>query len=344
MPARRMRQNSENKERFRQLIKEKVAREKEKMKGRIDEELPSWAAWALKPIAGVMFDVQRAGDNAKGEGGEDSAFLNLWLMLPRDWIVLNDVVLEPKPDEFIQLDHVLIGPPGIYLVETKAWDGAFLAHKDNWKRKQGNRWVRCESPTRQSLRHLRLFTVWILDGLGAELPMDPSEWIHPNVLFTRAKWLKAESCSVPVFQGATAFAWHIRKQTKKAALSPGMVDSIARSIAEAGPYKQQAAEAANTVLLELPAETGINGENQAGSAAGTEDAPGPVAEAGEVLASSVRIEEGRTKQGRVYVKVYGTKEDALKVHQEYQERGRQPTACMADRFVKGAWYFYIENL
>jgi hypothetical protein len=126
-----MRQNPENRERFRQLIKEKVARDNAKMNERINEELPSWAAWAFKPIAGVMFDMQRAGHNAKGEDGEGSAFLNLWHMLPNAWIVPNDVVLEANPDEFMQLDHILIGPPGICLVETKAWDGAFLAHKDN---------------------------------------------------------------------------------------------------------------------------------------------------------------------------------------------------------------------
>ncbi|GAB6273798.1 MAG: hypothetical protein STSR0004_06610 [Peptococcaceae bacterium] len=73
MPAQIMRQEKEIKELFRQKIKEKVAREKEKMENRIDEELPSWIAWALKPIAGVSFDLQRRRDDKCGEAGEDKA-------------------------------------------------------------------------------------------------------------------------------------------------------------------------------------------------------------------------------------------------------------------------------
>jgi hypothetical protein len=78
-----------------------------------------------------------------------------------------------------------------------------------------------------------------------------------------------------------------------------------------------------------------------GSAAGVKDAAGPVVGSSEVPAASIQIEEGRTKQGRAFVKVYGTNEDALRVHREYQERGRQPTACKDDQFKKGAWFFWI---
>jgi len=64
-----MRQEKKIKELFRQKIKEKVAREKEEMKHRIDEELPSWITWALKPVAGISFDSQRKRDEKCGEAG-----------------------------------------------------------------------------------------------------------------------------------------------------------------------------------------------------------------------------------------------------------------------------------
>lgn len=44
-------------------------------------------------------------------------------------MLVNDV-LEPEPEEFIQVDRVAVGPPGIYLVETKAWEGALMGYKD----------------------------------------------------------------------------------------------------------------------------------------------------------------------------------------------------------------------
>jgi hypothetical protein len=80
-----------------------------------------------------------------------------------------------------------------------------------------------------------LFTVWIKDRLGTNLPSDPTDWVHPNVLFTKAKWLRTEDCSVPVFQGAMAFSWHIRKMTKNAVFSAEMVEVIAQALADAGP-------------------------------------------------------------------------------------------------------------
>lgn len=60
MPARVMRQNEAIKELFRRKIQEKVEREKEKMFRRIDDETPSWIAWALKPVAGISFDIRNS--------------------------------------------------------------------------------------------------------------------------------------------------------------------------------------------------------------------------------------------------------------------------------------------
>jgi len=43
-------------------IREKVARDRARVKQRIDEEAPSWLAWALKPVAGLVFDQTRQRD------------------------------------------------------------------------------------------------------------------------------------------------------------------------------------------------------------------------------------------------------------------------------------------
>lgn len=134
--------------------------------------------------------------------------------------MINDAVLEPEPDEFVQIDHVLIGPPGIFLVETKAWEGAFLGYRDVWKRKEGNSWVRCESPTKQNLRHKQLFAEW-LKGSGLNLSNDPGECVFPVVLFARCRWLKAENCSMPVSRDGAELVGYLRRCAKeKTVLSP----------------------------------------------------------------------------------------------------------------------------
>lgn len=153
--ARLMRQSREIKELFREKIIEKVSREKQKIQQKVSEEFPSWLTWATKPLAGIAFDMKHNCDCEKGDTGEGKAILGFWTLLPKEWILINDVVLEPSPEDFIQVDHVLLGPPGIFLIETKAWEGAFQGYKDQWKRKQGNTWVRCNSPTQQNKRHVR---------------------------------------------------------------------------------------------------------------------------------------------------------------------------------------------
>lgn len=233
MPARIVRQNREIKELFRAKIREKVERERARMHQRIDEEVPSWVRWLVRPLAELRFDAVRARDKARGEGGEDSAFLHFWLLLPRSWVVVNDAVLEPEPDEFIQVDHVLVGSPGIFLVETKAWEGAFLGYRDVWKRKEGNSWIHCESPTKQNLRHKRLFVEWLK---GLALPAGAIEHVFPVVLFTRCRWLKAEECSMPVFRDGAELVGYLRRRAKESQpFSPEQVDAVAQALAEARP-------------------------------------------------------------------------------------------------------------
>lgn len=296
MPARVLRQDRKIKELFRAKIRAKIEREKQDMRARMDEEVPSWIRWALKPLAELSFDARRARDAFRGEGGEGAAALRFWLFLSKDWVLVNDVVLEPEPEEFAQIDHVLVGPPGIYLIETKAWDGALMGYKDRWKRKHGGSWVPCESPTKQNLRHKRLFAKW-LRATSIPLSADPEELVHPVVLFTRCRWLKAEECSMPVFDSCTALAFYLRRQGKDRILSAEQVDAVAAAMTEARPW-----------------------------------------EAGK---ARTEVTRGRNRQGREYVKVRGTKEEAEAVRREHAERGYAVSELAADKFEGGSWFFYV---
>lgn len=301
MPARIVKQNREIKELFRAKIREKVGREREKMRERIDEEVPPWIRWAFRPIAELSFSAGRVRDNVRGEGGEDSAFLHFWLFLPNSWVVVNDAVLEPEPDEFAQIDHVLIGPPGIFLVETKAWEGAFLGYKDVWKRKEGNSWVRCESPTKQNLRHKQLFAEW-LKGFNKEanldLPENMGECVFPVVLFNRCRWFKAEDCSMPVFRGGAELVGYLRRCAKeKTILSPDQVNVVARALADARPLGMQ---------------FGVE-----------------------------RMEKVKTKIGKECVRILGPEEKAELVRGMYAARGRTVSRLFSDRREAGWWCFCL---
>ncbi|MEW6243722.1 MAG: hypothetical protein AB1497_05535 [Bacillota bacterium] len=99
------------------------------------------------------------------------------------------------------------------------------------------------------------------------------------VLFTRAKWLRVEEFSMPVFESGMALAWHIRRQGKNTVLRPEQVEAIAGALIGA-------------VLL--------SGQ---GTPSGTRDiAPEGAAANGNPC--GCRTETGKTRNGRSYVKVY----------------------------------------
>lgn len=348
MPARKMSQSKEIRELFYKKIQEKVQREKDRIKGRVEEELPAWAAWVFKPLAGLYHDVQAAKNNNRGEDGETNAFLKLWLFLSKEWVLLNDVVLEPEPDEFAQIDHILVGPPGVFLIETKAWDGAFTGYKDYWKRKQGSGWVRCSSPTKQNKRHFDLFVKWLSRESPNMLPLEPEQWIFPLVVFTRAKWLRADQCSMPVFDGALSLTFHIRKKTKELRLSPEQIDIIAGAIAGAGPYKDKCHVISENKDVAPCEEIKPVNEPYIGEGCVTHEEAAaiecPAIDTNDPYESAIdlKYEQRKTKDGRGYIRVCGSRPEAQAVWEEFKKKSEKVGAIKSDRYKRETWYFYIE--
>lgn len=57
--------------------------------------------------------------------------------------------------------------------------------------------------------------------------------------------------------------------------------------------------------------------------------------------SSAKVLTGKNKDGRDYVKVIGSKDEAEAIRDGYQKDGKNTEPLKADHFTKGAWYFYI---
>ncbi|MCZ3367334.1 MULTISPECIES: nuclease-related domain-containing protein [Methanobacterium] len=71
----------------------------------------------------------------KGINGEYivAEYLN---QLPEDYFVFNDVKF---PGSYGNLDHVVVGPTGVYVIETKNYEGFFLVKGNDWFYKNGSR-------------------------------------------------------------------------------------------------------------------------------------------------------------------------------------------------------------
>jgi len=70
----------------------------------------------------------------KGITGEKTVahYLN---QLPEDYFIFNDVKF---PGSYGNLDHVVIGPNGIFVIETKNYGGFFIVKEDGWYYKKGD--------------------------------------------------------------------------------------------------------------------------------------------------------------------------------------------------------------
>jgi Nuclease-related domain len=145
--------------------------------------------------------------------------------LPDSWIMMSNVLIPTTKGTSTEIDRILIGNTGIYLIEIKTWKGSFSAYKDKWTRREGVKWVTLKnSPTEQSMYHKRIFSSW----LSSKNLNIPNNSISAPVFFPVAQWIGAKECCVPVY---TKFDDLFKLlNNNKFILSNDLVENIAQSI------------------------------------------------------------------------------------------------------------------
>jgi len=293
MFAKVIHQDKEIKKIFYERIKEKVDREKQDLKNRIDSEYPKILSWLVKGVAIHNYNAKQIHDTSKGSGGEDELRMQMWALLPRDSIILPDFVFEPKKDDFIQIDHTIVNLKGIFLIEVKTWSGSFLASDREWKMKQGSKWTSVSNPTEQHKRHFELFNLWLKDNLPEIYP-NIKDYIYPVIVLKRVDWIQSKYSSIPVVSGASGLVdFIIEKERGKLTLET--VETITEKLRTAKPYEE----------------------------------------------SEVKYEEGTTRNGKKYVRVYGTREEAEKVAQDYKAN-HKISEIRQDKSDSNVFFFYID--
>lgn len=86
--------------------------------------------------------------------------------LPKDYITLNDILLPTNYDSTTQIDHIVVSPYGIFVIETKNYKGWIFGHENSeeWKQnllgtKRFGRWSskqhKFRNPILQNAAHAR---------------------------------------------------------------------------------------------------------------------------------------------------------------------------------------------
>ena len=125
-------------------------------------------------FAGVLESI-RLGN--KGHLGEEIVKFKLSQLRPKElYKVLNDVYLPIEGGGTTQIDHIVVSPFGVFVVETKNFSGWIFAdgNSSTWTQVLGNTKNQFQNPIRQNYLHLRS----IVDDLGL-----PEHLLHGVVAF-----------------------------------------------------------------------------------------------------------------------------------------------------------------
>lgn len=209
------------KQAFDQTVHTKVA-------DRREEQKESLGGGLLGTIGASLFAFQDFKKSIKGNVGE--TFVNLFLhSLSDSWMSCHNAYIPGyRPGTLTEIDNLMIGPGGVYLVEVKTWKGSFSAYRDKWKRRQGKQWIAMtNSPTSQSFYHQQRFEQWIRKAVP-NLPRNFEDCIEAPVVFPKVQWLGINQCSVPVYQNIPELIQAILAAPNR--LNRDQVEAIAQAV------------------------------------------------------------------------------------------------------------------
>ena len=103
---------------------------------------------SLMPLAAFYFYLHKYRIYSGGWEGEKSVAKLLSKTLSDDYYLINDVYLHDGGGD---IDHIVLGPNGVFVLETKNWSGKITCNGDQWQR-PGKRNFK-GSPSRQVKRN-----------------------------------------------------------------------------------------------------------------------------------------------------------------------------------------------
>jgi hypothetical protein len=132
------------------------------------------ATWVLPHLAMKRLDTEIE-RYRQGQEGEDRVVEGLQYHLDGHWTLFRNVRLPGRSRG--DIDLVLVGPPGVYVLEVKTFTGTYRNIGEHWEVQAGNRWkLLRKSPSRQAQSNaVRLADFFKADGF--------QQWVDPVVVW-----------------------------------------------------------------------------------------------------------------------------------------------------------------
>jgi len=176
---------------------------------------------SLVPFTAAYYYLRKYRIYKGGLQGEKTVTNLLGKVLNDDYYLLTGIYLQGGGGD---IDHLVLGPNGVFVLETKNWSGKITCNGDAWHR-PGKRDM--GSPSRQAKRNASKISHIIKNISTLNLS---SIWIEGIVVFTNSHIkLNLNNPTVPILT-LTQLADHITKHTAANQLNKQQIEQIAKEI------------------------------------------------------------------------------------------------------------------
>ena len=114
----------------------------------------------------------------KGKFGEFAVSIHAKKYLTEDYILLNNCTLPDEQSGTTQIDHILLSPYGIFIIETKNYKGWIFGgeRQKMWTQKIFKNSYKFQNPLHQNYKHQKVLEAVLSDIIAAE-------YLHSVIVF-----------------------------------------------------------------------------------------------------------------------------------------------------------------
>lgn len=152
--------------------------------------------WWIIPLFLVAGAIKAFKPFLKGKLGEFAVAVHVKLYLKEPYILLNDLTLPDAEGGTTQIDHILLSPYGLFVVETKNYMGWIFGgeRQKMWTQKIYKKSFKFQNPLHQNYKHMKVLEDVLSDILAPEL-------MHSVIVFMPESEFKT-AMPANVFRGA----------------------------------------------------------------------------------------------------------------------------------------------